>query len=92
MIKVFTLDVYNFLHLGESLYFETPYVSKYFDVLSKKLCEPFYVSAPIGELILAKQVYRNCVISINHKDTIVYLVELCMTYFDVILGMDFLDV
>ena len=54
----------------------------------KNFCEPFYVSAPIGELILAKQVYRNCVIYINHKDTMADLVELDMVDFDVILGMD----
>ena len=35
-----------------------------------------------------ERVYRDCPISINHKNTMAYLVELEMVDFDVILGMD----
>ncbi|KAH0646574.1 hypothetical protein KY284_034458 [Solanum tuberosum] len=76
------------LHPGASLSFVTPYVSMNFDVLPEKLCEPFSVSTPVGESILAERVYRDCVISINHKSTMADLVELDMVDFDVILGMD----
>ncbi|KAK4706527.1 hypothetical protein R3W88_033923 [Solanum pinnatisectum] len=54
MIKVFTLNVYAFLDPGESLSFVTPYVANNFDVFPHKLCEPFCVSTPIGESILAE--------------------------------------
>nr|AAV31186.2 Gag-pol polyprotein, putative [Solanum tuberosum] len=87
MIKVFTFDVYAFLNPGASLSFVTPYVAMNFDVLPEKLCEPFSVSTLVGESILADRVYRDYVISVNHKSTMVDLVELDMVNFDVILGM-----
>ncbi|KAH0729889.1 hypothetical protein KY289_001077 [Solanum tuberosum] len=90
MIKVISLDVYALLDPEASLSFVTPYVANNFDVLAEKLCEPFYVSTPVGESILAERVYRDCVISINHKNTMDDLVELDMVDFDVILGMDWL--
>ncbi|KAH0654435.1 hypothetical protein KY290_032963 [Solanum tuberosum] len=90
MIKVFTLDVYALLDPGASLSFVTPYVANIFDVLPEKLCEPFCVSTPVGESILAERVYRDCVISINHKNTMADLIELDMIDFDVIQGMDWL--
>ena len=88
MIKVFTFDVYAFLDPVESLSFVTSYVVNQFKILSKQLCEPFYVSTPVGESILAESVYHDCPISINHKNTMSDLVELDMVHFDVILGMD----
>ncbi|WMV07439.1 hypothetical protein MTR67_000824 [Solanum verrucosum] len=42
------------------------------------------------ESILAERVYRDCVISINHKNSMADLIELDMVDFDVILGMDWL--
>ncbi|KAH0679464.1 hypothetical protein KY284_020549 [Solanum tuberosum] len=45
---------------------------------------------PGAKSILAERVYRDCVISINHKETMADLVELDMVDFDVILGMDWL--
>ena len=68
MIKVFTFDVYAFLDPVESLSFVTSYVVNQFKILSKQLCEPFYVSTPVGESILAERVYRDCPISINDHD------------------------
>uniref|UniRef100_M1D8V3 Retrotransposon gag protein n=1 Tax=Solanum tuberosum TaxID=4113 RepID=M1D8V3_SOLTU len=53
MIKAFTFDVYALLDPGASLYFVTPYVANKFDVLPEKLREPFCVSTPVGESILA---------------------------------------
>ncbi|KAH0689164.1 hypothetical protein KY289_016522 [Solanum tuberosum] len=90
MIQVFTFDVYTLLDPGASLSFVTLYVANKFDVIPEKLCEPFCVSTPVGESILAERVFRDCVISIYHKDTMDDLVELDMIDFDVILGMDWL--
>ncbi|KAH0642176.1 hypothetical protein KY285_034832 [Solanum tuberosum] len=90
MIKVFTLNVYALLDPGASLPFVTPYVAMKFNVIPQKLCEPFCVSTSVGESTLAKRVYRDCVISINHKNTMADLVKLDMVEFDVIIGMDWL--
>ena len=68
----------------------TPYFANKFDVLLEKLYELFCVSTLVGESILAERVYRDCLVSINHKDTMADLVELDMVDFDVVLGMDWL--
>nr|AAV31171.1 Putative polyprotein, identical [Solanum tuberosum] len=90
MIKVFAFDVYALLDPGASLSFVTPYVANKFDVLLERLCEPFCVSTPVGESILAERVYCDCPVSINHKSTMADLVDLDMVDFDVISGMDWL--
>ena len=58
-----------------------------FDIHSEQLLEPFSVCTHIAESILAERVYHDCTISVNHKDTMVDLVELDMVDFD-ILGID----
>ena len=88
LIKVFNLDVYAFLDRRASLSFVAPYIANNFDVLPEKLSEPFCVSTPVRESTPAKQVYRDCVISIDHKDTMADLIKLDMVDFNVILGMD----
>ncbi|KAH0669343.1 hypothetical protein KY285_023504 [Solanum tuberosum] len=90
MIQVFDLTVYALLDPGASLSFVTPYVAMNFDVIPEQHSEPFSVSTPVGESILAERVYRDCPISINHKSTMADLIELGMVDFDVILGMDWL--
>ncbi|WMV09239.1 hypothetical protein MTR67_002624 [Solanum verrucosum] len=74
-----------------SLSFVTPYIAMRFDILPKQLLEPFTVSTHVGESILAEKVYRDYANSINHKDTMVDLVELDMVDFDVLIGMDWLN-
>ena len=50
----------------------------------------FFVSTPIGDSVIAKRVYRGCVVSISSREALVDLIELDMVDFDVILGMDWL--
>ncbi|WMV25463.1 hypothetical protein MTR67_018848 [Solanum verrucosum] len=63
-------------------------------VMSKRvlyvLTDPFCISTPIDESIVANRVYRNCPISLSHRVTHINLVELDMLDFDVILGMNWL--
>ncbi|WMV41657.1 hypothetical protein MTR67_035042 [Solanum verrucosum] len=61
-----------------------------FDVLPDVFLDPFSISTPVGDSIVAKRVYRRCPISLSHIFTLVDLVELDMLDFDVILGMDWL--
>ena len=53
----------------------------HFDVLPEQLLETFSVCTYVGEFILAKRVYHDFPISINHKNTMVDLVELDMVDF-----------
>ena len=50
--------------------------------------EPFLVSTPVGDLVIARWVYRNCPVTVSQKVTSADLVELEMVDFDVIIGMD----
>jgi len=88
MIKVFTFDIYTLLDPGACLSFVSTYIAMRFDIIPEQLFEPFSVSTHVGESIIVERVYRDCVISINHKDTMADLVELDMVDFDIILGMD----
>uniref|UniRef100_M1DZR4 Gag-pol polyprotein n=1 Tax=Solanum tuberosum TaxID=4113 RepID=M1DZR4_SOLTU len=71
---------------GEGLSLVTPYTSMNFNIFPEQLLEPFSVSTHVGESILAERVYRDCTISVNHKSTMVDLVELDMVDFHVIQG------
>ena len=51
---------------------------------------PFEVSIPIGECIIARRVYRNCILTVCFRDTLVVLVDLVMVDIDVIMGIDWL--
>ena len=48
------------------------------------------MSTLVGESVVAKRVYRICPISLPNRVSYVYIVELDMLDFDIILGMDLL--
>ena len=87
ILKVFQLDVYDLLDPGATLSFMMPYMTMRFDVLLDMMLDPFSVSTPVGDSIMAKRVYKKCPISLSCKVTLVDLVELDMLDFDVIIGM-----
>ena len=49
--------------------------------------EPISVSTPVGDPVIARQVYRNCPVIVSQKVTLADLVQLEMVDFDVIIGM-----
>ena len=89
-LRVFDLDVYALLDPGATLSFVTPYIAVQFSVSPETLSEPFSVSTPVGDPVIARRVYRNCPVTVSQKVTSANLVELEMVDFDVILGMDWL--
>ncbi|WMV13518.1 hypothetical protein MTR67_006903 [Solanum verrucosum] len=52
--------------------------------------KPLEVFTPIGESIIARRIYRNCIVTVCGRDTLIGLVELQMVDCDVIMGMDWL--
>jgi len=60
MLKVFHFNTYALLDLGATLSFFTSYVAMRFDVGPEILSNPFHISTPMGNAIVAKRVYRNC--------------------------------
>nr|XP_016491575.1 PREDICTED: uncharacterized protein LOC107811203 [Nicotiana tabacum] len=75
---------------GSTLSYVTPYIAKKFGIEPEKLCEPFEVSTPIGELVITRCIYRGCPVKVHHRLTVADLVELELD-FDVIMGMDWLE-
>ena len=56
MLNVLSIDVYYLLDHGSTLSFVTPLIVKKFDILPDILREPFIMSTPVGESIVAKRV------------------------------------
>ncbi|XP_070045169.1 uncharacterized protein [Nicotiana tomentosiformis] len=56
----------------------------------EQLHEPFYVSTPVGEPIVAVRVYWDCVVTVHGWDTMSNAILLGMVDFDVIMGMEWL--
>ena len=88
MLRVFTFDCYALLDPGATLSFVMPYVASRFEILPECLIEPFGVSTPVGESILAKRVCRDYTVSIHDRDTLVDVIEFEMVDFDMILCHD----
>ncbi|XP_070039528.1 uncharacterized protein [Nicotiana tomentosiformis] len=90
ILTVQTHDVYALIDHGSTLSYATPYVAMEFGIKPKQLLEPFSVSTPVGESIVAARVYWGCVVTVRGWDTVADLFELGMVDFDVIMGMDWL--
>ncbi|XP_070045431.1 uncharacterized protein [Nicotiana tomentosiformis] len=90
ILTVQSNDVYSLIDPGSTLSYVTPYVAMEFGIEPEQLYEPFSVSTPVGESILATRVYRDCDITLRGRDTVADLIELRMVDFDVIMGMDVL--
>ena len=52
------------------------------------LIEPFSLTTPVGDSVVARRIFRSCPISLSNRVTSVDLVELDMVDFDAILGMN----
>ena len=70
-----------------SLSFVTPYVAMSYYVIPEKQSEPLCVSTPVVNSTLAKRVYLDYPICINHKSTMAKLTVFDKVDFDVILNM-----
>ena len=75
-LRVFDLNVYALLDLGDTLSFVTPYIAVQFSVSPKTLFEPFSVSTPVVDPVIARQVYKNCPVTVAQKVISADLVEI----------------
>ncbi|XP_059288662.1 uncharacterized protein LOC132042046 [Lycium ferocissimum] len=77
------------------LYSTYSYVSPSFAIFLELGVEsinvPYVVETLVGESILVDRVYRDCVISVQSRETAVDLCVLPMSAFDVIMGIDWLE-
>ncbi|XP_075099111.1 uncharacterized protein LOC142175991 [Nicotiana tabacum] len=91
MLTLFSFDVYALIDPGSTLSYVTLYIAKKFGIEPENLGEPFEVSTPVGESVIAMCIYRGCPVKVHNHFTVADLVELEMVDFDVIMGMDWLE-
>ncbi|KAH0748200.1 hypothetical protein KY290_027432 [Solanum tuberosum] len=87
---IFSHNVYALIDPGSTLSYITPLVAGKLKRTPKLLNKPFEVSTPTGESIIARRVYRNCIVTVCDRDILADLIELEMVEFYVIMGMDWL--
>ena len=74
-----------------TLSYITPFVSKKYEIHPELLYELFVVLTPIGESIISRRVYHDCVVTVCVLDTLANPIELEIIHFDVIMGIDWLS-
>ncbi|XP_070046620.1 uncharacterized protein [Nicotiana tomentosiformis] len=89
ILSVFSYDVYALIDPGSTLSYVTLLVASKFGIKLEYI-KPFEVSTPVGDSIIAKRVYKGCIIVAHSRSTVADLIELDMVEFDVIMGMDWL--
>ncbi|XP_070009788.1 uncharacterized protein [Nicotiana sylvestris] len=90
MLTICSHDVYPLIDPGSTLSCITPFIARKFGMVPEILSDPFAVSTPVGESIIARRVYRGCTVAVCGRQTSADLVELEMLDFDVIMDMDWL--
>ena len=90
ILTICSHDAYALIDPGSTLSYITPFVARKFGIVPEILSDPFAVSTPVGESIIARRVYRGCTVTICSRQTSADLVELEMMDFDAIMGMDWL--
>lgn len=88
MVKLFTHDTYYLLDPGSTLSYVTPYMANYFGFDHECILDPFSISTLVGDCIMARKVYRGCVMLVHGRETLVDLIELDLVEFNMILKMD----
>ena len=76
MFRIIAIDMYALLDTGATLSCVSDLIAKFFYTLPDVFHEPFVVSTPVGESIVAKRVYRNFPITFPNRVSQVDLVEL----------------
>ncbi|XP_070046027.1 uncharacterized protein [Nicotiana tomentosiformis] len=74
---------------GAGILSVTPLVASKFGI-EPELIEPFEVSTPVGDPVIVRRVYKDCIVAVLSRSTVADLIELDMVKFDVIMGMDWL--
>ena len=63
--------IYALFDIGATVSFVTPLVARMFDVLLDVLIEPILICTRIGDSVTVKKVYRNCLVMLPNRVTLV---------------------
>ena len=77
-MSIFSHTVYALIDPGSTPSYVTPLIAGKFKRTPELLVKSFNVSTPIGESIIARRVYRYCIVSVCDHNTLADLVELDM--------------
>ena len=88
-LLVFSRAVYALIDPGSTLSYISPLIADKIGIKSEPI-EPFEVATPVGDSVIARQVYKDCSIIICDRCTKADLIELDVIEFDIIMGMDWL--
>ncbi|XP_060201828.1 uncharacterized protein LOC132630255 [Lycium barbarum] len=75
---------------GSNLSYVTPLIAEKFGIAPELLSDPFSMSTPVGEPVIARKIYHGCSVVVYGRQTMADPIELQMVDFDVIMGMDWL--
>lgn len=90
IITINSHEAHSLTDLGSTYSHVSPYFALFLERRIETLIKPYIITTPVGETLLVDKVYKECVISVQGKDTIVYLHVLPIIDFDVTMGMDLL--
>ncbi|XP_070049771.1 uncharacterized protein LOC142173698 [Nicotiana tabacum] len=91
ILTICALDAYVLTDPGSTFSYVTPYFALDFEIESEQLLEPFYISTPVGDSVIASCVYKGYRIVVQDRETMTDLIKLEMIEFDAIMGMDWLS-
>ncbi|XP_070041079.1 uncharacterized protein [Nicotiana tomentosiformis] len=89
ILTVSSYDVYAVIDPGSILSYVTLLVASKCRI-KPKLVKPFALSTPVGDSVIAKRVYKGCIIVVHTRSIVAGVIKLDMVEFDVIMGMDWL--
>ncbi|XP_059290859.1 uncharacterized protein LOC132044383 [Lycium ferocissimum] len=81
ILSICSYDVYALIDPDFTLSYITPYIADKFGIKPEYLVKPFLVSTPIRQPVVARRIYRKCVVMICGRETFADLVELEMDVF-----------
>ncbi|XP_070036735.1 uncharacterized protein [Nicotiana tomentosiformis] len=85
-LQISLYDVYSLIDPGSTLSYVTPLVASKFGI-ELELIKPFKVSTPVGDPVIARRVYRDCIVVVLSRSTVEDLIEPNMVEFDVIIKL-----
>ncbi|XP_073022688.1 uncharacterized protein [Primulina eburnea] len=84
------VPAYALFDCGATHSFVSKRLAKKLGLKPELLAEPFRIATPTNKAIETHEIHRDCLISIGNQTFSAYLIQIVMTDFDIILGMNWL--
>ncbi|XP_070016989.1 uncharacterized protein [Nicotiana sylvestris] len=90
ILSVCSFDALTLIDPGSTHFYVSSYFALRFSRQPELLNDPFLVTTPIEESLLAEYIYRACQIRVEGRDTLADLIVFDIIDFDMLMGMDWL--